>query len=235
MYGSYYYDYSYFIFMLPALILSVWAQIKVQSTFRKFDQVRSARGLTGEQAALRVLQDNGITNVRVVHINGRLSDHFDPRDNVIRLSDAVFNNASVSAVGVAAHEAGHAVQYANGYKPMEIRGALVPVVQIGSSLSGLLILLGFLPWQYNNFFAYLGIRLFSLSVLFHVVTLPVELDASRRAIIALRSGNLLYDEELQGAKKVLTAAAMTYISAMLTSILSLIRLILIFNGRNRDD
>lgn len=229
------YGYYYFLFMLPALILSIWAQIKVQSTFRTFGQVRNARGLTGKQAALRVLQDNGITDVQVVHINGNLSDHFDPRDNTIRLSDAVFDNTSVSAVGVAAHEAGHAVQYANGYKPMEIRGALVPVVQFGSSLSGILILLGFLPWQYNNFFASLGIAMFSLSVLFHVVTLPVELDASRRAIKALRSGNLLYDDELKGAKKVLTAAAMTYISAMLTSILSLIRLLLIFNGRNRDD
>lgn len=233
MFGHYYYDYSYFVFMIPAIIFSLWAQAKVNFTFKKYEKVRNERNLTGMQAALRVLQDNGITDVRIEHVNGNLSDHYDPRTNVIRLSDGVYNSTSVSAVGVAAHEAGHAVQYANGYKPMEFRGALIPVAQIGSNLSIPLIIAGFFIPTYYTLFVTLGIVLFSFAVLFQLVTLPVEIDASKRAILSLRSGHLLNDDEIIGAKKVLTAAAMTYLAATVSAVLSLIRLILIY-GR-RDD
>ena len=233
-YYGYYYDYTYFIFMLPALIVSLWAQIKVKSTFNKFSRVSNSRGLTGAQAAYRVLADNGITDVRIERISGSLNDHYDPKTNVIRLSESVYDSTSVSAVGVAAHEAGHAVQEAESYAPMKLRAMLVPVTQIGSSLSMPLIIIGILVPTYYTFFVQLGILFFSLAVLFQLVTLPVEFNASSRAIKALESGNLLYDQELDGAKKVLKAAAMTYLAASLTAILSLIRLILVYGGRRED-
>ena len=232
-YYGYYYDYTYFIFMLPALIISLWAQFKVKTTFDKFSHVSNSKGLTGAQAAYRVLADNGITNVKIERISGSLSDHYDPKTNVIRLSETVYGSTSVSAIGVAAHEAGHAVQEAEKYAPMKFRAFLVPATNIGSSLSMPLIIAGLLIPTYYQFFVQLGILFFSLSVLFQLVTLPVEFNASRRAIRALESGNLLYDQELDGAKKVLKAAAMTYLAASITAILSLIRLILIY-GRRRD-
>lgn len=235
MYGFYYFDYSYFWFMVPALIISLYAQFKVSSTFSKYSKVRNSRGLTGADAANRVLAQNGVTGVEVEHVSGDLTDHFDPRTNVIRLSDSVYSSTSVAAVGVAAHEAGHAVQHANGYAPMNIRKALVPVTNIGSTLSMPLIFIGLLlPVQYD-FVVNLGIALFSLAVLFQVITLPVEFDASRRAIATLEQGGTLCGEELTGAKKVLTAAAMTYLAATFTAVMSLLRLILIVAGRRRDD
>lgn len=201
MYGFYYFDYSYFLFMVPALIISLYAQFKVSSTFSKYSKVRNSRGLTGADAATRVLAQNGVTGVEVEHVSGNLTDHFDPRTNVIRLSDSVYSSTSVAAVGVAAHEAGHAVQHANGYAPMNIRKALVPVTNIGSTLSMPLIFIGLLlPVQYD-FVVNLGIALFSLAVLFQVITLPVEFDASRRAIATLEQGGALCGEELTGAKK----------------------------------
>lgn len=235
MYGFYYFDYSYFLFMVPALIISLYAQFKVSSTFSKYSKVRNSRGLTGADAANRVLAQNGVTGVEVEHVSGDLTDHFDPRTNVIRLSDSVYSSTSVAAVGVAAHEAGHAVQHANGYAPMNIRKALVPVTNIGSTLSMPLIFIGLLlPVQYD-FVVNLGIALFSLAVLFQVITLPVEFDASRRAIATLEQAGTLCKEELTGAKKVLTAAAMTYLAATFTAVMSLLRLLLIVAGRRRDD
>lgn len=235
MYGFYYFDYSYFWFMVPALVISLYAQVKVNSTFSKYSKVRNSRGLTGADAASRVLSQNGVTGVEVEHVSGDLTDHFDPRTNVIRLSDSVYSSTSVAAVGVAAHEAGHAVQHANGYAPMNIRKALVPVTNIGSTLSMPLIFIGLLlPVQYD-FVVNLGIALFSLAVLFQVITLPVEFDASRRAIATLEQGGTLCGEELTGAKKVLTAAAMTYLAGTFTAVMSLLYWISVAAGRRRDD
>lgn len=230
--GYYYFDYTYFLFMIPALILSMIAQAKVQSTFHKYAKMSSARRLTGSEAAQQVLLSNGVTGVRVEQVGGNLTDHFDPRTNVIRLSDSVCYNSSVAAVGVAAHEAGHAVQHAVGYLPIKIRGFLVPITQFGSRLAVPLILIGMLlPVQYD-FVVNVGIALYSLAVLFELVTLPVEFNASRRAIKSLGEANILYGEELEGAKKVLTAAAMTYLASTFTALLSLLRLLLIFGRRN---
>ncbi|MEI3541893.1 MAG: zinc metallopeptidase [Acutalibacteraceae bacterium] len=235
MYGLYYFDYSYFLFMLPALILSLYAQIKVSSTFAKYSKIKNSNGLTGSEAAYKVLAQNGVTNVAVEHISGSLNDHFDPQTNIIRLSDSVYSSNSVAAVGVAAHEAGHAVQYANNYAPMKFRRVLVPITNIGSTLSIPLIFIGLLlPIQYD-FIVNIGIALFSFAVLFQLVTLPVEFDASRRAIATLEQSGTLYDEELIGAKKVLSAAAMTYLAATFSAVMSLFRLILIAgNRRGRD-
>ena len=225
------YDLTYFIFMIPCLILSLYCSAKVNSTFNKYSKVANRRGLTGAQAAYQVLTANGVTGVTIEHVSGNLTDHFDPRTNVIRLSDKVYNSTSVAAVGVAAHEAGHAVQHAQGYVPNKLRSAIVPVANIGSRLSWFLILIGFLlPVQYN-FVITLGILFFSFSVLFTLVTLPVEFDASKRALATIQGSNLLYDDEYTGAKKTLSAAAMTYVAAAATSIAQLLRLILLANRR----
>lgn len=235
MYGFYYFDYTYFFFMLPALIISIYAQIKVNSTFAKYSKVKNSSGLTGAEAAYKVLSQNGVTNVSVEHIPGNLNDHFDPQTNVIRLSDSVYSSDSVAAVGVAAHEAGHAVQHANNYAPMNIRKVLVPITNIGSTLSMPLIFIGLLlPVQYD-FIVNIGIALFSLAVLFQLVTLPVEFDASRRAITTLEQSGTLYNDELDGAKKVLSAAAMTYLAATFSAVMSLFRLILIAGNRRGND
>lgn len=233
MIGYYYfYDYTYILFMLPALIISIYAQFKVNSTFKKYSEVRSYRNITGAEAARRVLMNSGINDVTIEHISGNLTDHFDPRSKVIRLSDSVYNSTSVSAIGVAAHEAGHAVQHEVGYTPIKIRSALIPVTQFSSTLSMPLIFIGLLLPSYG-WLAIAGIVLFSVAVLFQLVTLPVEFNASRRAIEKLEMTGLLYGEEIKGAKKVLSAAAMTYLAAMITSVLTLLRLLLIV-GR-RDD
>lgn len=234
MYGFYYFDYYYIVLVLPAVILSMVAQIKVNSTFKKYSTLKNSRAITGADAALRVLRNNGITNVNIERVSGNLTDHYDPSSNVIRLSDAVYNSTSVSAIGVAAHEAGHAVQNQEAYLPIKIRQAMVPVTQFSSRLSIPLIIIGlFLPAGLE-YVVYAGIILFSVSVLFEIITLPVEFDASKRAIKALEESDILYGEELKGAKKVLSAAAMTYLAAMLTSLMSLLRLILISNSRRRD-
>ncbi len=234
MYGFYYFDYTYFLFMLPALIVSLYAQFKVNSTFAKYSKVQNSNGLTGAEAADKVLMKNNVAGVSVEHIRGELNDHFDPRTNVIKLSDSVHSSTSVAAVGVAAHEAGHAVQYAHGYSPMKLRSALVPVTNIGSTLSMPLIFIGFmLPVQYD-FVVKIGIAFFSLAVLFQLVTLPVEFDASRRAIATLENSGTLRGEELAGARKVLTAAALTYVAATFSSVMLLLRLLLSVGSR-RDD
>lgn len=229
--GYLYYDFSYFIFMLPCLILSLYCSAKVNTTFNKYSKVANKRGITGAQAAYNVLTANGVTGVKIERVSGNLTDHFDPRTNTIRLSDSVYNSSSVAAVGVAAHEAGHAVQHAQGYVPNKIRSAVVPVANIGSRLSWILIFIGLLlPVQYS-FVVTLGIVFFSFSVIFTLITLPVEFNASKRALATIQNTNLLYDDEYKGAKKTLSAAAMTYVAAAATSVAQLLRLLLIANRR----
>lgn len=226
------FDWTYIVLILPCFILSMICQIKVKSNFSKYSNVPNRRGMTGAQAAQYVLNQYGVTGVRIEPTSGSLTDHFDPRTNVIRLSESVYNVASVAAVGVACHEAGHAVQHATGYVPNKIRGAIVPAARIGSNLGWILFLIGlFLPTQYS-FILWLGIIFFSLSVLFTVVTLPVEFDASRRALKCIRDTNLLATDEYVGTKKVLQAAAMTYVAAAATALLQLLRLIIIANRRD---
>ena len=226
------FDWTYIVLILPCFILSMICQIKVKSNFSKYNNVPNRRGMTGAQAAQYVLNQYGVTGVRIEPTSGSLTDHFDPRTNVIRLSESVYNVASVAAVGVACHEAGHAVKHATGYVPNKIRGAIVPAARIGSNLGWILFLIGlFLPTQYS-FVLWLGIIFFSLSVLFTVVTLPVEFDASRRALKCIRDTNLLATDEYVGTKKVLQAAAMTYVAAAATALLQLLRLIIIANRRD---
>ncbi len=221
---------STIIILIPAIIFSIIAQIMVKSAFSKYSKVRNSRGLTGADAAREILDRNGLTNVRIEHISGSLTDHYDPRANVIRLSDDVYGSATVAAVGVAAHEAGHAVQYAEGYYPIKIRNAIIPVTRFGSSLSTPLVILGLaLSW---DFLITAGILLFCAVVLFQAITLPVEFNASGRALKTLRSSHFLEDDEMKGARSVLTAAAMTYVAAMLSALLSLVRL-LVISGRRR--
>ena len=228
----YYYgfDYTYLIFCLPPLLLAMWAQYKVKSTFAQYSKVASERGMTGRDAARLILDANGLYHVPVTQMAGELTDHFDPKDNVIRLSDPVCNVRSVAAVGVAAHEAGHAVQYAVGYAPMKWRSALVPVTNIGSNLAMPLVLLG-IVLSFETL-AYVGVILFSATAIFQLVTLPVELDASRRALAALE-GSGMSAEGVKGAKKVLTAAALTYVAALLTAVGNLLRLLTLV--RRNDD
>lgn len=233
--GFYYFDYTYFIYMLPALLLSMFAQYKVKSTFQKYSRVMPARPLTGRDAAEAVLRFGSVRGVSVRAISGSLTDHFDPRTQVISLSSPVYGVSSISAVGVAAHEAGHAIQHLVGYLPNKIRSFLVPITNLGSSLSMPLIFIGLLlPVQYD-FVVLIGIGLYSLMVLFQLVTLPVEFNASARALRALDQAGVLYPNELQGAEKVLKAAAMTYVAATFTSLMTLLRLLAIAgNRRGRD-
>ncbi len=233
MFYYYGFDWTYIVFMLPCFILSLVFQTMVQSRFSHYSKIRNMRGMTGAQAAEYVLSHYGVYGVRIEQVGGNLTDHFDPGTNVIRLSQNVYNTASVAAVGIACHEAGHAVQHAQNYLPNKIRGAIVPAARIGSNFGWILFIVGlFLPVQYS-FVLWLGIILFSASVLFTLVTLPVEFDASRRALKCIRETNLLNTEEYNGTKKVLTAAAMTYVAAAATALLQLLRLILISNSRRR--
>lgn len=230
------FDMIYLIFVLPCLILSLWASSNVNSTFRKYANQHSRRRITGAQAAQRVLTANGVTGVRIERVSGNLTDHYDPRTNVIRLSDSVHDSTSTAAIGVACHEAGHAVQYAHNYAPIKLRAAIVPVTNIGSKLAFPLILLGLLfsfGESYSYTFVYLGIACFGLSVVFQLVTLPVEFNASRRAMQAIEDGEILTDEEQKGARKTLTAAALTYVAATATALAQLLRLILLYGGRGR--
>lgn len=231
----YYYgfDMYYLVLVLPCVILAFWAQARVNSTFQKYSRVYSRRNMTGAQAAAAVLRAGGVNNVRIERVSGHLTDHFDPRDNVIRLSDSVYGSTSVASIGVAAHEAGHAVQYAVGYAPMKLRAVIIPATNIGSNLAMPLILIG-LIFNYGTLIT-AGIAFFGLSTLFQLVTLPVELNASHRALDAIREGGLLYDDEYPMAKKTLWAAAMTYVAALAVSLAQLLRLILLFGGRGRRD
>lgn len=222
---------GYLIFMLPAIIISLIAQVRVKSTFSKYSKVRAARGMTGAYAAQMVLQQNGVTGVTIERVAGSLTDHYDPRTNTIRLSESVFDSASVAAIGVAAHEAGHAVQHATGYAPVKIRSALVPAVNLASSVSVWLVLIGLVLSMFELYF--LGIIAFSVCTLFHLVTLPVELNASRRAVSTVSNAGYFSDDEIKGAKRVLTAAALTYVAALLTSVMQLFYYISLGNRRRR--
>lgn len=226
MYHGYYYgfDTTYLLLVVPALLIALIAQIQVKSAFSRYARVRCTSGLTGAQAAQRILQANGITDVRIEHISGKLTDHFDPQAKVIRLSDEVY--------GVAAHEAGHAVQYATDYAPIRIRAAIIPATRIGSNLSWPLLIAGLIfNW---SVLVWAGILLFGLVTVFQLATLPVEFNASRRALAAIESRNLLTDDELRGARSVLRAAAMTYVAALLVSFAQLLRLIILYGNRRRD-
>ncbi|QAT49421.1 zinc metallopeptidase [Caproiciproducens sp. NJN-50] len=231
MYGFYYFNYTYFWIMVPALIVTLIAQSRVNSTFARYSRVRTMNQITGAEAAERVARFGGVNRLFLKRVAGNLTDNFDPRNDTISLSESVYSSVSIAAVGVAAHEAGHAIQNAEGYFPNKIRTALVPVTNFGSGLSMPLIIIGLiLPVQYD-FIVYTGIILYSLVVLFQLVTLPVEFNASSRAIRALNDAGILYPDELEGAKKVLRAAAMTYLAASFTALLTLLRFLLMANDR----
>ena len=234
MYLGYYgIDMYYIVLVVPCIILALWAQAQVKSTFSRYERVLTRRGLTGAMAAEAVLRQNGVTGVAVERVAGKLTDHYDPRTNTIRLSNAVYGSTSVASIGVAAHEAGHAVQHAVGYFPLRLRISIIPLTQLGAAASFPLIILGLVM----NFGALIsiGILAFALSTVFQLVTLPVEINASRRALAAIEQGGLLAPDEYPMAKKTLTAAAMTYVAALAVSLAQLLRLLLIFGGRNRND
>ena len=229
-YGDFLANNIYCILLIPILILSVWAQAQVSGNFKRYSGVANRRRLTGAQAAEAVLRAHGVYNVAIRPCSGNLTDHYDPRDNSISLSENVYNSTSIAAVGVAAHEAGHAVQYAENYGPVRLRTAIIPATQIGSKLSFLLLRVGMLLYSQTLFLV--GIVLFSFTTLFQLVTLPVEFNASARALETIRSEYLLEGDEVTGARRVLRAAALTYVAALLMSALQLLRFVLIFLGRN---
>ena len=222
------------ILVLIGVVLSMAASAKVQSTFAKYSRVRSMTGMTGAEAAKRLLNSQGIYDVQVRKVAGNLTDHYDPRNKTLNLSESVYDSPSVAAIGVAAHECGHAIQDNTEYAPLKIRGAIVPVVNIGTQLSWPMILLGVLFGGLGSPLVQIGILLFTLCVIFQLVTLPVEFNASRRALAAIESRNLLTDDELRGARSVLRAAAMTYVAALLVSFAQLLRLIILYGNRRRD-
>lgn len=225
-------DSYYIILVLPAIIFAMIAQVKVNTTFNKYSRVRTRRGITGADAARAVLEANGVGGVRIERVSGNLTDHYDPRTNVIRLSDSVYDADTVAAVGVAAHEAGHAVQYAQQYVPIKLRAAIIPVTQIGSSLAMPMIFIGMFIDAFS--LIKLGLIFFFMSVLFQLLTLPVEINASNRAIDAIAATQILGEDELPGAQKTLTAAALTYVAALMVALAQFLRLFLIFGGGRRD-
>lgn len=237
-YYYYSFDWTYLVLVLPCVILSLWASARVNSTFRRYEKQISSRHITGAQAAQRVLSSNGVSGVRIERISGKLTDHYDPRTNVIRLSENVYDSASTAAIGVACHEAGHAVQYAQDYAPIKLRAAIIPVTNIGSRLAMPLILIGLLFSAMGSFsvtIIYVGIACFALSLVFQLITLPVEFNASRRALEAIENGNILSKEEQVGARKTLSAAAMTYVAATAVALAQLLRLLSLFGGRRRNN
>lgn len=238
----YYYGYgldmTYVILVLPFVLLSLWASANVNSTFKKYAKQFSVRRITGAEAAQRVLSAHGVRDVRIERVSGNLTDHYDPKANVIRLSDGVYSSTSTAAIGVACHEAGHAVQYAENYGPIKLRAAIIPVTNIGSKLAMPLILLGIVLSAFSTFsysLVYIGIACFGLSLVFQLVTLPVEFNASRRAMQTINSAGILTEEEQRGARKTLTAAALTYVAATAVALMQLLRLVMLFGDRRRDD
>ena len=232
-----YFDWTYLVLVLPCVIFSMWASSSVNSTFQKYSKQLSRRRITGAEAAERVLLSNGVRGVRIERVSGNLTDHYDPSTNVIRLSDSVYDSTSTAAIGVACHEAGHAVQYAQNYGPIKLRAAIIPVTNLGSKLAMPLILIGLLlgfAGEFSFTFVYLGIACFGLSLVFQLVTLPVEFNASRRAISTIEETGILTEEEQEGAKKTLKAAAMTYVAATAVALAQLLRLIVLFGRRRRD-
>ncbi len=233
--GYYYWDSTYILVVIGAVICMI-ASARVKGTFNKYSQLRSMSGMNGAQVAQRVLQAAGIYDVQVRHVSGSLTDHYDPRTKTVNLSDPVYNATSVAALGVAAHECGHAIQHAKSYAPLSIRSALVPIANFGSMLAWPVILIGLLfNTRSSGLIIDIGILLFSAAVLFQLVTLPVEFDASRRALVMLRTQGILADDELRYTRRVLKSAALTYVASAAAAILQLLRIILITNGRRRDD
>lgn len=225
----FYFDYYYLILVVPALLLAIWAQVQVKTTYRKYSRVPNSRGMTGAYAAQAVLNFYGITDVRIERVSGNLTDHYDPRSKIIRLSDGVYNSSTVAAIGIACHEAGHAAQHAENYAPIKIRNAIIPVCNIGSTIGIPLALIG---WIFSfSILIYVGLGLYAAVFIFQVATLPVEFNASRRAIKVIDETQLLRDDEIGGAKKVLAAAAMTYVASMMVSLANLLRLLLRFSNR----
>ena len=229
-----YFDWTYMVIVLPAFLFALWASASVKSTFRKYQKQHSSRGITGYEAAKRILHANGLSHIRIERISGHLSDHFDPRSQVIRLSDSVYGSTSTAAIGVAAHEAGHAVQYATNYAPLKLRNAIIPITTIGSRLAIPLFFIGFLLSSVDSLYlgiAYAGLIGFGLSVVFQLLTLPTEFDASRRALAAISNQGILSMDELAASKKVLRAAAMTYVAALAVSIAQVLRFLVLLNRR----
>ena len=235
MYYPMYFDPTYLL-VIVGVVISLLAQARVKSTFSKYSKVRNTRGLTGAEAAQKVLNGAGIYDVRIERVSGNLTDHYDPRSKVLRLSDSVYGSATVAAVGVAAHECGHAIQHAKGYGPLKFRSVLVPVANFGAQIAWPLILIGlFIRSESASLIINIGILAFSAAVLFQLVTLPVEFNASRRAIRVIADTGMMQGEEIKGAKKVLSAAAMTYVASAATAILQLVRILLLTQGRRRND
>ena len=232
-YYGYYFDPTYILIIIAAII-SLIAQWRVNSAFSKYSRVASMSGMTGAQAARMILQSNGINDVSVQRISGKLTDHYNPSTKVLNLSESVYGSTSVAAIGVAAHECGHAIQHARGYFPLSLRTALVPVANIGSQLSWVFIIVGAIL-SFNQTLITIGIIMFSAAVLFQLVTLPVEFNASARALEQLESNGILYRDVVSQTRKVLSAAALTYVAAAATAILQLLRLIILFGGRGRRD
>lgn len=231
---GFFWDPTYFLVLIGVIICSI-ASAKVRSTYNRYNRVRSSSGMTGAQAAERILRAAGITDVSIRHVSGNLSDHYDPRTKTVNLSDTVYGSQSVAAIGVAAHECGHVMQHAHGYFPLTFRSALVPVANIGSTLAWPMILIGlFFSGKSSSLFIQFGILLFSLAVLFQLVTLPVEFNASRRALASVEQLGLLSSDEIPKTRRVLSAAALTYVASAAAAILQLLRLILLFGGRDRD-
>ena len=230
-------DWPYLVLVVPMLIISMWAQIKVKTTYNKYSKVYAGMGLTAEMAVRKILDSNGLFNVGITRTPGDLTDHYDPRSNTIALSDSVYGSTSVAAIGVAAHEAGHAIQHAKGYIPIKIRMALVPAVSFASRFTWVIIIVGFLMLAFDSLIGYyvalLGIGLFAVATLFELVTLPCEFNASRRAMEALSASGWYSRQELRGSRKVLTAAALTYVAALAVSLIQLLRLVLSLNRRRR--
>ena len=232
MYGYYYgFDYTYVLVLIGA-VLCMWASYRVNSVYNKYSHIRSASGMTGAEVAQRILDRNGVRDVRVEHVSGNLTDHYDPRTQTVNLSDAVYGSTSVAAIGVAAHECGHVMQHESGYMPLKIRTALVPAANLGSQIGLPLVIIGLIFGLSNSFIA-IGIWIFALAVLFQIVTLPVEFNASHRALAMLEEYGILGTDEVDSSRKVLGAAAMTYVAAAASAVLQLLRLIML--GRRRDD
>lgn len=234
-YGFGYYLDPTMILVLIGVLISLWAQGRVNSAFNRYSKVRSRTGMTGAEAAMRLLNSQGIYDVTVRPVSGNLTDHYDPRTKTVNLSESVYHATSVAAIGVAAHECGHAMQHNEGYAPLRFRSALVPVANFGSQLSWPLILIGVIFGGLGSPLVQIGILMFTLAVLFQLVTLPVEFNASSRAVRLLDSQGILSGDEVSGTRKVLSAAALTYVAAAAGSILQLLRLIILFGGRNRRD
>lgn len=227
------YDFGYLLYILPFVLFAAYAQIKIKSTYGKYSKVKNSRGLTGAEVARQILDNNELYHVQIKQVRGQLSDHYDPRTKTVSLSEGIYDGTSVSAAGIAAHEVGHAIQHAKGYVPLKIRSAIVPVVAISSNFVWILIMLGFV-FQNPNLVT-LGVVFFGAAVVFQLITLPVEFDASNRAIKQLRQYNLVSDSEIGGSKKVLSAAALTYVAATLMAVAQLLRLLAVTQGaRSRD-